>query len=145
MPRRPLRAGRVDLSIVEPLAFLVIAQQIVSAGDFLELLFGCLVARVEVRMELLRQLAICLLDIGSGIRRGNAENLVRTSHDLLRKNFSSREIMRAQIPGICNTVRPRSVLPRKPETSCKGNGGVLLSLSRSSRRRLAALLATNVE
>jgi hypothetical protein len=45
--------------------------------------------------------------------RGHAENLVRISHDQLRKNISSRKIMRAQNREICNTIRfaPTRSLP----------------------------------
>ena len=86
---RPLRARSVDLAGVKALALLRIAQQIVGAGDFLELLFRRLVTGVEIRMQLLRKRAIGLLDVGGRSRWGNAENLVRISHDLPRGNSSS--------------------------------------------------------
>ena len=102
---RPLRTRRVDLTSVETLALLGIRKQIVGAGDFLEFLFGRLVAGIEIRVQFFRKFAVCLLDIGGQGRRGHAENLVRISHDQLRKNLISPKIMRAQNREICNTLR----------------------------------------
>ena len=51
---RPLRTRRVDLTSVETPALLGIRKQIVSAGDFLEFLFGRLVAGIEIRVQFLR-------------------------------------------------------------------------------------------
>jgi hypothetical protein len=102
---RALRTRRVDLTSVETPALLGIRKQIVSAGDFLEFLFGRLVAGIEIRVQFFRKFAVCLLDIGGRSRRDHAENLVRISHDLLRKNLISSQIMRAQNKEICNTIR----------------------------------------
>ena len=60
----PLRPGLVYLATVEALAFLRIAQQVVSAGDLFEFFFGLLVARIEIWVTILCQLAVCLLNIG---------------------------------------------------------------------------------
>src|SRR5215472_9200071 len=62
-PRRRLGAGRVDLAAVEPRALLGIGQQLVSAGDLLELLLGGLVAGVEVGVKFLCKPPIGLLEI----------------------------------------------------------------------------------
>src|SRR6516164_8301749 len=90
MMLRALGARRVDLAGVETLALLGIAQQIVSAGNFLELVFGRLVAGIEIRVQFLRQFAICRLDIGGRGRRGDAENLVRIFHHLLLRKTMGR-------------------------------------------------------
>ena len=47
---RPLRTRRVNLTSVETLALLGIRKQIVGASDFLEFLFGRLVAGIEIRV-----------------------------------------------------------------------------------------------
>jgi hypothetical protein len=64
MVLRPLRTRGVNFSGVETLPLLTIAEQIVSAGGFLEFLFRCLVTGIEIRMQCLRQLSVCLLDVG---------------------------------------------------------------------------------
>src|SRR3546814_8241474 len=68
LPRRLLSAG-VDLAAVEALTLLGIAQDAVSLGDLLELLLDGLVARVDVRVQLLGQLAVGALDL---VFRGRA-------------------------------------------------------------------------
>ncbi|MEY9265298.1 hypothetical protein ABIF23_004693 [Bradyrhizobium elkanii] len=98
---RPLGAISIDLAGVEALALLGIRKQIVRSRDFLEFVFGRLVARIEIRVQLLRQLSIGLLDIGRGRRRGNAKDLVRISHNLLRNTVSAPAIIRAQKQAIC--------------------------------------------
>src|SRR3979490_2899531 len=47
---RPLGTGSVDFAAVKARALVRIAQQIVGGGDFLELIFGTLVAGIEVRV-----------------------------------------------------------------------------------------------
>jgi hypothetical protein len=64
MMLRPLRTRLVDLTGVETLALLGVTEQIVSTGDFLELLFRYFVTGIEIRMQFLRQLSVYLLDIG---------------------------------------------------------------------------------
>ena len=81
---RPLGAGGIDLAGVEAPALVGIAEQVVGARHLLEFLLSRLVAGIEVGMQLLRQLAIGALNLGSGGRRGDAEDLVRISHGLLR-------------------------------------------------------------
>ena len=61
---RPLLAARVDLAAVVAPALLLIADDVVGGGDLLELLLGRLVARIEVGVQLLGELAIGLGDIG---------------------------------------------------------------------------------
>ncbi len=63
MLRRLFVALRVDLAGVETLAAGLVAQNGVGAGEFLERLFGLLVAGVEVRMQLLGETAIGFLDL----------------------------------------------------------------------------------
>ena len=46
----PLRTRRIDLAVVEACALLGIGEQIVGTSGFLELLFGSLVAWIEIRM-----------------------------------------------------------------------------------------------
>ena len=92
---RPLGARRVDLAGIELFAFVFIAQQVVGGRDLLELVFGGLVAGIEIRVQLLRQLAIGAANIGGGGRRGDAENFVRIPHDLPRGLHQ----------GTCNIVR----------------------------------------
>ena len=61
---RPLLAARVDLAAVVAPALLLIADDVVGGGDLLELLLGRLVARIEVGVQLLGELAIGLGDVG---------------------------------------------------------------------------------
>src|SRR5258705_2187389 len=93
---RPLRARRVDLASVETFALLGIAQQIVGAGNFLELVFGRLVTGVEIRAQFLRQLAICSVRIRGPFLRD----------DRLRR-FGPRllEVVSATEPGISSIER----------------------------------------
>src|SRR6185437_7844377 len=76
--------GRVDLAIVKALALVRIAQQIIGRSDFLELVFGGVITRIKIRMQFLRQLPICLLDVGRRSSGRNAKKLVRICHDLHR-------------------------------------------------------------
>src|SRR5262249_1205394 len=70
----------VDLAGVEFLALLGIRQQVVGRGRFLELLLDLLVARVDVRMQAFRQLAIRLLDLVRRRTGRDAERLVGVGH-----------------------------------------------------------------
>jgi hypothetical protein len=63
---RPLGAGRVDLAAIEAGALFFVAEKIVRAGDLLETLLGLLVARIKVRVQLLRQRPIGFLDVALG-------------------------------------------------------------------------------
>src|SRR6185437_51728 len=80
----PFGTGRVDLAIVKALALVRIAQQIIGRSDFLELVFGGVITRIKIRMQFLRQLPICLLDVGRRSSGRNAKKLVRICHDLHR-------------------------------------------------------------
>src|SRR6185312_13133866 len=74
--RRTLRAGRVDLAAIEAPTLLGIAQQVVGGGNLLELVFRLALARIEVRVMLLGELAIGLADVlVAGVLR-DAENLI---------------------------------------------------------------------
>src|SRR5215831_10882100 len=115
MMLRPFRTRRIELACVKSLSLVCIAEQIVGTGDFLELFFRSLVSGIEIRVQFLRKLSICLLDIGCGSRRGNAENFVRISHELLRNNVSPPRIKRAQNRQICNTIQRTNVL----DTGCR--------------------------
>ena len=60
---RRLLAGGVDLAAVVAAALLLVAEDAIGRRDLLELLLGRLVAGVEVRMQLLGELAIGLGDV----------------------------------------------------------------------------------
>src|SRR6185295_1583595 len=61
---RPARlAAFVDLAAIVFAALVGIAQEIVSGGRFLELRFDLLVARIEIRMQFLGELAVRALDL----------------------------------------------------------------------------------
>ncbi len=68
MVGRPLHAGGVDFAAIETGALFRVAQKIVCGGDVLELLLGLLVSGIEVRMQLLGQPPVGLLDfiLGGG-------------------------------------------------------------------------------
>jgi len=74
---RLLLARRVDLAAVEAPALLLVADDVVGGGDRLELLLGRLVARIEVGMQLLGELAIGLGDVGLRRGLGHAEDGIR--------------------------------------------------------------------
>src|SRR5205823_1862052 len=65
--RRRINVVGVKAQLVVNLALLGIAQDVVGFGDLLEFLFGFLVAGIDVRMVLARQLAEGLAEL---IRRG---------------------------------------------------------------------------
>src|SRR4029078_5451677 len=56
----PLLATGVDLAAVVTPALLLVADDVVSGRDLLELLLGRLVARIEIGVQLLGQLAVGL-------------------------------------------------------------------------------------
>src|SRR5262249_13756704 len=60
---RPLLSGGVNLPAIEARALLWISQEIIGAGDLLELFLCCFIAGIEVRMQLFRQLAVRLADL----------------------------------------------------------------------------------
>src|SRR5262245_66355926 len=53
----------IDLALVEARALLRVAYEVIGRGDLLEFLLRLLVAWIEVRMQLLRQLAVGLTDL----------------------------------------------------------------------------------
>jgi hypothetical protein len=61
--RRPILTGSIDFAAVEASSLGGIVEQIISRGYLLEQLFGLLVSRIQVRMQLLGELAIGLLDV----------------------------------------------------------------------------------
>src|SRR6185312_8851582 len=71
---RPLLAAGVDLAAVVAPALLLVADDVVSGGDLLELLFGRLVARIEIGVQLLGELAIGLGDVGAAGRLRHAQD-----------------------------------------------------------------------
>jgi hypothetical protein len=73
---RALGTGGVDLAAVEAGALFRVAQQVVGGRDILELVRRLGVARVEVRMELLGELAVSLVNLVLGRALGNAQDLV---------------------------------------------------------------------
>ena len=60
---RPLLSGGIDLAAVEAGALLGIAQEVIGHGDLLELLLRLLIAGIEVRVQLLRQLTVGFADL----------------------------------------------------------------------------------
>ena len=73
---RSFRARCIDFAAVEARTLVRIAQEVVGHRDVLEFLFGFLVARIEVRMQLLRQAAIGLLDFLLGNVPLDSQSLV---------------------------------------------------------------------
>src|SRR3546814_19148047 len=79
---------RVVVAAVERGARLGVGQDVVGGGDLLELLLDLLVAWVEIRVKLLRQLAIRLLDlVGAGGPR-DAQGLIGVFHRFSRDRKS---------------------------------------------------------
>src|SRR5262249_5702150 len=72
----------VDLAGVELAPLLGIAEQVIGGRRLLEPRLHLLVAGVDVGMQLLRELAISLLDLVRRCARGNAECFVRVSHKI---------------------------------------------------------------
>ena len=60
---RPLLSGGVDFAAIEARSLLRIAQEIVGDGDLLEFFLCRLIAGIEVRVQLFRQLAVRLADL----------------------------------------------------------------------------------
>ncbi len=87
LARWALGAGSVDLPGIETLAFVDIAQEIVGGRDLLELLLRGFVTRIEIRVQLLGELAIGALQLGCGGSRGHSEHLIGIVHDGLRKSW----------------------------------------------------------
>ena len=77
--RRFLAAG-VDLSGIEAFAFVGIAQDSVGLRNLLEALFDLGVARIEIWMQFLSQLAISCLDLVLAGAASNAQRFVRIAH-----------------------------------------------------------------
>src|SRR3979490_2712047 len=73
---RPLGPRCIDLAAIETRTLVGIAEETVSRRNILEFLFSLLVAGIEIRMQLLRQAAIRLLDIGLGSIWLHAQSLV---------------------------------------------------------------------
>src|SRR3546814_589408 len=88
---RPLVAGRVDLAAIEPRSLLGIGEQIVCAGGLLELQLDLRIAGVQIGMQLLRELAVGLLDVVLRRRARHAEDIVRVSHRFVRPPWLRQE------------------------------------------------------
>ena len=71
---RPLLAAGVDLAEIETAALVRVAQDVIGRGDLLELLLGGLIAGIEVRMQLLGELAVSLGDVLGSCGLRDAEN-----------------------------------------------------------------------
>src|SRR5262249_11213006 len=70
----------VDLAAVELLALLVVADNLVGAVQLGELGGRLRILLVGIRMQLLRQLAIGLLDVFRACRLGYPQNLIGVTH-----------------------------------------------------------------
>ncbi len=73
-------AAFVDLAGIEFGALVLVAQNVIGAGDFLETLLGLGVARMGVRMVFLGQVAEGLLDFGFAGALGHAQDLIGIAH-----------------------------------------------------------------
>src|SRR4029078_13562013 len=71
---RPLLAAGVDLAAVVAPALLLVADYVGSVGYLLELLFGRLVALIEIGVQLLGELAVSLGDVGAAGRLLHAQD-----------------------------------------------------------------------
>src|ERR1700677_1388264 len=78
--RRLFRPRGVDLASVEAPSLLRVGKQIVGRGDFLEPLLGRLVARIEIRVQLLGELSVGGADLVGRSGLGDAEGFVRVFH-----------------------------------------------------------------
>src|SRR5262249_48851395 len=81
----PLGAAGVDLAAVDARPLLRIGQQVVGSPDPLGLLLDALVAGVEIRMQLLRQLPVGLLDVVWAGALRHAEDFIGSRHDALSR------------------------------------------------------------
>jgi hypothetical protein len=79
---RPTAAGpqRVGPEPIVARALLLVGQHLVGVGRFFELLLRGLVAGVEVRVVLLGQPVVRLLDVGGAGVFGDAENFIEVAH-----------------------------------------------------------------
>ena len=78
--RRPLRPRGVDLAGVEAPPLLRVGKQIIGPADLLEPLLRLLVARIEIRVQLLGQLSISRANLVSRGGLGDSEGFVRVFH-----------------------------------------------------------------
>ena len=83
--RRLLRARGVDLAGVETPPLLRIGEQIIGDADLLEPLLRLLVARIEIRVQLLGELSIGAADFVGRGGLGDAEGFVRVFHTRIRR------------------------------------------------------------
>jgi hypothetical protein len=82
--RRTNGPGGVDLTVVEFLALLGIADEIVGAGDLLELLLRLRIAGVEIWMKFLRKFTIRFLQSVGRRSTVDSEDLVWIVHQHLQ-------------------------------------------------------------
>ena len=91
--RRLLGPRGVDLARVVALSLVRVRQDVVGGRNLLELLLGALVARVEVRMQFLRQLPVGFADLLGRRGLGDAENIIGVSHMRLRTDRDRRRML----------------------------------------------------
>src|SRR5690606_13732473 len=70
----------IDLAAVEARALVLVAQQIIGAGDLAEALGGFGVVLVAIGMEFLRELAIGFLDLGLARAARHPQCRIRIGH-----------------------------------------------------------------
>jgi hypothetical protein len=105
---RLLCAGCVDFALVVAFALFGVLEELIGRGEFLEPLLGIGVAGVEIRMQLLGELAVGLADLGLRCVLGDAEGLVWiVAHD-----FAPLPALRTA--SFCTNV------PIKSDTICHG-------------------------
>src|SRR6185437_6312108 len=87
-------AAGVDLALVEPRAFRLVADDFVGGADFLEPRLGLFVTGIEVGVELLGELAVDRTDFRVGRVRLDPQHLVRIarSHALHRHARDTRAL-----------------------------------------------------
>ena len=74
----------VDLAGIEFGALVLVAQNVIGGGDFLEPLLGRFIAGMGVGMVLFGKVAERLLDLRLAGGLGNSQDLVRIAHDVSR-------------------------------------------------------------
>ncbi len=109
---RPLLATGVDLAAIEAAALLGVGQKVIGRRDALEALLDIRLARIEVGMQLLGELAVRLLDRVLAVGLGDPQHrvgIVAHSGSIVRRgpvmSTTSRPIL------VRSTVNWRSPLP----------------------------------
>ena len=84
----------VDLAGVVAASLFRVRQQVVGGRNLLEPLLGMLVARIEVRVQLLGELPVGLADILRARRFGDAEDFIGVFQTRLRERIVGRMLIR---------------------------------------------------